>query len=247
MIEPAREILIEKRLEPSGHVLSKSHTRGLVEDSLDPVVRQGPLDDRIGETWLVGTENPGNPNGQMPRRWRQGGTFARELRLAIVAKRARGILLDVRRRLCAIKNVVRAEMDKARSPRRSRFRHHARSAGVDDLRFFASGLAAVHICQPRAIDEDIVSCRLEEASKPLKIRHIQFRTRHRPKAMAGGPHARECPAEAPPAPKDQDPCTHPKQCLNHRSPTIASSSCRSWSKTKRSKLPPVMKRRIRRI
>ena len=35
---------------------------------------------------------------------------------AIVAKRTRGIFLDVRRGLCAIKNIVRAEMDKARLP-----------------------------------------------------------------------------------------------------------------------------------
>ena len=92
---------------------------------------------------LVRTKNPSDADDKMPQRGGKRSALARKFGRAVVAKRARDIFLDVRCGLRAIKNIVRAEMDKTRSLRCSCLRHDARSAGVYDLCFFPRGLAAV--------------------------------------------------------------------------------------------------------
>jgi hypothetical protein len=86
----------------------------------------------------------------------------------------RDIALGVRFTLGAIEDIIRTEVDETRSPSLSGACHHSGGDGIDDTRFFAVLLTAIHVCESGAIHQNIEIVGIEESLQSVGISHIEF-------------------------------------------------------------------------
>ena len=204
MVEASGQGRIEKRFEPCGDIAGVCRRGKFVRDRLDAQAGERALDDHVREGWPVRSKDPGHPDDEMRQAVGKNRLLPVEFGLPIPTERVSRAVLSVRRGVPPVENIIGAEVDEPRPQVPGGRRHRSGGERVDRPGLVSPRLALVHVCQARAVDEDIEFVGRQQESERGDVGDIELRTRKAEGLVRETPLPRKGGGEAAAAAQDQD-------------------------------------------